>query len=261
MGGGAGLVTVATPEGVHPVVAADLPSALTLPLADEDGVLSERGAAAAREAAESMDAVAVGPGLTVEAAPFLRAFLPSLSKPLVVDADALNVLAAEPGLLAGAAGPPILTPHPGEAARLLGRAVPGDPESREQACRDLAGRFGAVAVLKGAGTVVCDADRVYTNETGNPGMATGGTGDVLTGLLAALLAGGADPWTAAVQGVHLHGRAGDLAALAVGERGMVATDLAANLSRALSELVERRPRTRTGGGRGAASRRRRGSSG
>jgi len=239
--GGAGLVTIATPEEVQPIVAAELPCAMTLPLPSRRGALTAAGAAAARALADKADAVACGPGLTTRVAPFLRRFLHGLATPLVLDADALNVIAAEPSLLDGVPAPRVLTPHPGEAARLLGRAISKDQVARKDAAADLAERFGAVAVLKGAGTIVCSFERCYLNRTGNPGMGTGGVGDILTGVIAARLAAGIEPFIAAVQAVFLHGRAGDLAATASGENAMIATDLVANLPAAVSELTESAP--------------------
>jgi NAD(P)H-hydrate epimerase len=238
--GGAGLVTIATPATVQPVVAAELSCAMTLPLPDKDGILTSSAAAPARGMAESVDAIALGPGITTQVAPFLRSFLRGIDRPLAIDADALNCIAEEPALLdaVGEKGC-VLTPHPGEAARLLGHEVKRDRESRLQAAAEIAERFGAVAVLKGAGTVVCDGEQFYVNRTGNPGMGTGGTGDVLTGLLGARLAcPDTDPFAAAVQAVHIHGRAGDLAAAAVGENAMIATDLVANLAGAVAEITE-----------------------
>ena len=257
--GGAGLVTIATPDVAQPMVAADLPCALTLPLPASKGVLVRRAAGPAREAAESADAIAIGPGLTTRVGPFLRAFLKGLDKPIVVDADALNVLAQDLDLLGGLKATPILTPHPGEASRLLGETLGGGREVRREAARLLADTHDAVVVLKGAGTVVCDGERVYVNKSGNPGMATGGSGDVLTGLIAARLAAGAEAWAAAVQGVYVHGCAGDLAAAAVGEAGMIATDIVGNLPLALAELGERgrqRARGRRESDRAKGSRRR-----
>ena len=238
--GGAGLVTIATPDVVQPIVAADLPCAMTLPLPCRKGVLMASGVTAAR--AIEADAIAIGPGLTTGAKPFLRRFLDGLDVPVVLDADALNILAEEPGMLDGTATA-VLTPHPGEAARLLGRSI--DRERVAAAC-ELAERFGVVAVLKGADTVVCDGDRYFVNRTGNPGMATGGTGDILAGLLAARLASGMDPFPAAVQSVHIHGLTGDLAAAAVGENAMVATDLVASLAAALGPGKRRRNASRRG---------------
>lgn len=258
--GGAGIVKVACPDVVQIVVAGDLPCALTLPLPSRRGALAPRGAAAAREVAADFDAIGVGPGLTLDAAPFLRLFLQGMRKPLVLDADALNAIAADRTILDGVQGPRVITPHPGEAARLLGHAVGADRESRLQAAEELAARYRCVAVLKGAGTIVCDGEQTFVNRTGNVGMATGGAGDVLTGLIAARLAGGADPFSAAVQAVHAHGRAGDLATASLGEGSVIATDLVANLPIALDELKEslpRRTRGRSGGAGERGSRRRR----
>jgi ADP-dependent NAD(P)H-hydrate dehydratase len=243
--GGGGLVTVATPENIHAVVAADLPCALTLPLPARRGAFAASGASRAREFARAADAVALGPGITIDAKVFVARLLKGLEKPLVIDADALNILALEPHLKDAFAAPRVLTPHPGEAARLLGGTLPAD---RVEAAAVIAERFGAVVVLKGMGTVVCDGESVYVERAGNPGMATGGTGDVLTGLLAARLAMGASPFDAAVQAVHAHARAGDLAAAGVGEQSMIATDLVANLPAALAELCEESPRRMKPGG-------------
>lgn len=169
------------------------------------------------------DVLALGPGLGQGAwghALWLTAL--EAGKPLVLDADGLNLLAREPRRLAP---PAVLTPHPGEAARLLSSTVGEIEADRYAAVRTLAGRYGAVAVLKGAGSLIADpAGRVAVCPWGNPGMATGGMGDVLTGVIAALLAQGCDAWRAACLGVGLHARAGDLAARQ-GERGLLASDL------------------------------------
>jgi NAD(P)H-hydrate epimerase len=246
--GGAGLVTIATPDVAQPIVAADLPCAMTLALASRGGVLTATGAPVANKMAKGMDAVGIGPGLTDGVAPFLRRFLKGLAPPVVLDADALNVLAASPDLLKQHEAPRVLTPHPGEAARLLGREVPSDAKGRLAAAEELADTWHSVVVLKGAATVVTDGDRVFVNKSGNPGMACGGSGDVLTGLITARLAQGMDPLAAAIQGVWLHGRAGDLASASVGGIAMIATDIVANLPAALGELLEmpKKPTKRTG---------------
>ncbi len=172
---------------------------------------------------------AVGPGLGQGA--WGRALLGVLLDsrlPLVVDADALNLLARAPD----ARGRWVLTPHPGEAARLLGTDAAAVQRDRYAAVRALAGRFAAVVVLKGAGTLVDDgAGAPWVVETGNPGMASGGMGDVLTGVIAGLLAQGLEPVDAARLGAHLHGAAGDAAARAAGERGLLAGDLLRELRR------------------------------
>ncbi|WP_199100850.1 NAD(P)H-hydrate dehydratase [Dyella sp. ASV21] len=172
--------------------------------------------------------LAVGPGLGQGAwghALWLTAL--DAGKPLVLDADGLNLLAREPRTLGGAA---VLTPHPGEAARLLGCDTAAIAKDRFAAVRQLARRYDAVVVLKGAGSLVADpAGRVAVCPWGNPGMASGGMGDLLTGMVAALRAQGCDAWQAACLGVGLHARAGDLAAQHGGERGMLASDLLAPL--------------------------------
>jgi NAD(P)H-hydrate epimerase len=258
--GGAGLLTIAVPEEVHPVVAEELPCAMTLALPSKRGVVAATAGTIARTAADAADAIGVGPGLTPDCVAFLRRLLKGLERPMVLDADALNALAAEPALLAETPGPRVLTPHPGEAARLLGREIPKAAQGRIDAAAELADRFQAVVVLKGAGTVVCDGDRYFVCATGNPGMATGGAGDVLTGLVTARLAEGTAVFTAAVQAVHVHARAGDLAAVTQGERSVIATDIVANLGAAMTELAP--PPRRAGGSsreeKGGGSRRRSG---
>ena len=146
-------------------------------------------------------------------------------QPLVLDADALNVLAGRLGALRKHRGPIVLTPHPGEFARLLGCDIPTVQARRQELAADFARTHGVVVVLKGHGTVVTDGQRVYVNTTGNPGMATGGTGDVLGGLLAALLGQKLETFAAAQLGVYLHGLAGDLAREQRGEVSLIATDL------------------------------------
>lgn len=235
--GGAGLVTVAVPDVIQAIVAADLPCAMTLPLASRKGGFAAAGGLTARKFAAEVDAVVLGPGITTEVMPFVRRFLRGLETPIVLDADALNLIAEDPKLLATTPAVRVLTPHPGEAERLLGDAPGKTRDARVKAAAELSDRFHCVAVLKGAGTVVCDGDRYFVNKTGGPGLATGGTGDVLTGVIAARLARGAEPFPAAAQAVHVHGRAGDLAAAAVGPHSTIATDVVANLGAAIGELL------------------------
>jgi NAD(P)H-hydrate epimerase len=234
--GGAGLVRLAVAADILPVVAAGNPSYMTAPLPDDgQGRLAAPAEAEVLRLAAAGDVVAAGPGLgqSPAVAAVVRALLGRFAGPLVLDADALNVLAGQTEALRGRPVPPVLTPHPGEFARLLGRKVSGDPAER----RDLAVRFaaehGVVLLLKGHGTVVTDGRRAYVNTTGNPGMATGGSGDVLTGLIAALLGQRMEPFAAAQLGAHAHGLAGDLARDELGEASLIATDLIAYLPRAL----------------------------
>jgi NAD(P)H-hydrate epimerase len=161
----------------------------------------------------------------------------SLPLPMVVDADALNALATRRRPLADAAGPRIVTPHPGEFTRLSGTAPPR--KQQEQRAQEIARSTGCIVVLKGHATLVTDGQRSFRNTTGNPGMATGGTGDVLTGVLAALVAQGLSAWDAARLGVFLHGLAGDLAAGRLGEISVTATDLIDALPEAFGCLARK----------------------
>lgn len=216
--GGAGLVQAMVPRALQPVLAVAVPCATS----------RVANAANARRAAAEADAVVVGPGLGTGPAcgRVLAAVLAAARRPVVVDADALNLLAPLPprgGVRAKA--PLVLTPHPGEAARLLSVATAEVQRDRAAALRELCRRSGAVVVLKGAGTLVGDGARWFQNRTGNPGLGTGGSGDVLAGLLGALLAQGLAPFDAACLAVHVHGAAGDRVARRIGERGLIASDL------------------------------------
>ncbi len=214
--GGAGLVRVAVPAALQPFVALAVPPATTV---------ARRGApfAAAMRGAQ---AIVVGPGLGAGAATrvLVRTLLAASRAPLVLDADALNAIAPLRRPLAASA-PLVLTPHPGEAARLLGTTSAVVQTDRPAALRALCERSGAVVVLKGARTLVGEGRAVFTNRTGNPGMATGGTGDVLAGLLGALLAQRLEPFAAARLAVRVHGAAGDRLVRTLGEAGLVASDL------------------------------------
>jgi len=233
--GGAGLVTVAAPEEVQLAVAVLCPCATSVPLVcDDDGHLTPEAVRQVRQAAEAADVLAVGPGLALGTVQrdIVRLVL-QLAKPLVLDADGLNNLAGIEDWAAGRKCPAVLTPHPGEFARLTGAGVREIQSDRQQqavaAVRRWAdasfGQLPLVCLLKGRGTVVTDGRRAYVNDTGNPGMATGGSGDVLTGLAAAIIAQGAEPFAAACLAARIHGRAGDLAAEQGTQISTIATDL------------------------------------
>ena len=171
--------------------------------------------------------IALGPGLgaTKRTRKLISSLLP-YPLPLVIDADGLNVIAQDPALLKGYKAKLILTPHPGEMSRLLGQSVGRIQQDRVSAARKASKKFGCIVVLKGHGTVVADpAGRTFVNSTGNPGMASGGVGDVLTGMIAGFIGQGMGLYDAAVLAVHVHGRAGDLAAREKGQHGMIASDL------------------------------------
>jgi hydroxyethylthiazole kinase-like uncharacterized protein yjeF len=243
---GAGLVTLALPRSLHFIAECKLTSAMSRPLPDPDGpFIGEEAADLVLEWAGGFDAAAIGPGVgrAEPTASAMRRLAAELPVPTVIDADGLNALAGDAGVLAGAAGPRVLTPHPGEMARLAGlQSAAAVQSARQETAVEFARRFGVVLALKGAGTVVTDGDRVYVNSTGNPGMASGGMGDVLTGVVASLLAYGLAAFDAAVLGVLTHGLAGDLAAAELGETGMIAEDVLDSLPLAFRRLAGNRPR-------------------
>jgi len=232
--GGAGLVTQAVPETIQLAVASLCPCATSVPLACAAGELAGESVRQMLAAAARADVLAVGCGMGVSpvARDLVRAAIEQ-TRPVVLDADGLNNLARIEGWPAMRRCGLVLTPHPGEFARLTGSSA-GDVQSdRASRAEAAAGEWSApagidqplVVVLKGAGTIVTDASRTFVNDTGNPGMATGGSGDVLTGLIAALLGQRLAPFDAACLGVHLHGLAGDLAAAESGQVSLIATDL------------------------------------
>lgn len=234
--GGAGLVRLAVPAELLPIVAAANPCYLTAPLPqDQAGRLAAAAEAEILDLAAASTVVALGPGLgTSEAITGLvSAVLARVAAPLVLDADGLNAVQHHPDRLRGRTAPLVITPHPGEFARLLATDVATVQGKRQELAVRFAADHNLVLVLKGHGTVVTDGRRVYVNTTGNPGMATGGTGDVLTGLVAALLAQGLEPFGAAQLAVFWHGLAGDLARDEVGEVPLVATDLLVYLPRVI----------------------------
>jgi len=237
---GAGLVAFAPPQGIVPVLSGALIEAIVWPQPEtEAGSLFWDARGSLFELAGQYDVVALGPGLstnprTVE---FVKKLVATIEKPLVIDADALNALADDPDILKNRDAVTVITPHPGELARLYGvsgKDVLGDWLGFARRARE---RFGAVVVLKGATTVICGAAETTINVTGNPGLATAGTGDVLTGFIAALMAQGVDPYNAACLGVYLHGFSADIAAEDIGELSLMASDVIEYLPEALAWVM------------------------
>ncbi len=229
---GAGLVTVAVPESAYPAAAAKLLCAMPKPLPERDGVVAEGALPGIFKALRTADAALVGPGLG-RADTVARAVVEEAPCPLVVDADGLNALAGHIDVIDTRRDKvTVLTPHFGEFCRLLGET----PEKPEEAAQDFAKDHGCIVVLKGHRTLTAFPDgESALNPTGNPGMASGGSGDVLAGMLVSLLGQGFDPKWAVPAAVYLHGRAGDLAAEALGEYAMTAADLLAYLPAAMRE--------------------------
>ncbi|HVI40128.1 MAG TPA: NAD(P)H-hydrate dehydratase [Anaerovoracaceae bacterium] len=228
---GAGLVRVSVPEELFPILQIGVPEATC--------ITRER----LLEDLMQYSAIAIGPGLGDEAQNgiLIRKILETTDKPVVIDADGLNLLRNDLAVMKNAKAKLIITPHPGEAARLLGRKTADINRDRLQSALELATITGAVTVLKGAGSVVATPEgKTYINTTGNPGMATGGSGDVLTGVIAALAGQGLDPEAATTAGVFLHGVAGDLASDRMGEYGLIASDIANMVALAIKSILESR---------------------
>ncbi|MFN0052540.1 MAG: NAD(P)H-hydrate dehydratase [Planctomycetales bacterium] len=239
--GGAGLVQVAVPKGILPIVASIEPSYMTVPLPeDSQGRIGPGTIGLVVELACQCTAVAIGPGwgASPDLVELARTIYSTVAVPLVIDADGLNALAgsAPPWPTAPPDAVRVLTPHPGEFARLLGTDTRTVQADRELLATEFSRKNGVVVLLKGQGTVVTDGRQVSINATGNSGMATGGAGDVLTGLIAALLAQGLHGYAAARLGAHLHGLAGDLAASEFGRPGLIASDLPRFLGHAWRQM-------------------------
>jgi NAD(P)H-hydrate epimerase len=236
---GAGLVTVASPAAVQPVVATALPEAITIPLPDREGRVARGAVEVLAPALDQANALAIGPGLGRHeaAAELVAALLERTKVPLVLDADALFALTSHQDWLKDAAGRAVLTPHPGEMARLVGRSADAVDRDRIAVARDFAKEHNVVLLLKGRPTAIGRPDgEVYLNDTGSTGLAKGASGDVLTGIIAGLLAGGAAPADAAVLGAYLHGYAADLLARSASERSLLPSDVVDALPSALFEV-------------------------
>lgn len=226
---GAGLVFLGVPESIYGIEAVKLNEPVIFPLPDAGGRLSADAVPEILTRFPQMDAVLVGPGLGQSEGTLavVRAVLENAQCPVVVDADGINVLSAHRDLLRGRKLPTILTPHDGEFARLGG--VIG--EDRMSAAAALAEELGCVVLLKGHETCITDGTDGYLNPTGNPGMAVGGSGDVLAGVITAMLGAGLPPLEAAACGAWLHGAAGDRCAAELGQYGMLPTDMLSALPR------------------------------
>ncbi len=239
---GCGLVTVATPAAVHDILEVKLTEAMSCPLADQEGLLSLQAQLQIEQLLVDRQALALGPGLgqSSELAKLIRALVTNTTVPIVVDADGLNLLANQPECLHDRSDQPlILTPHPGEMARLTGLKVSEIEANRFEVAQQFATKYGVVLLLKGVRTLIVAPDgRVNINSTGNDGLASGGSGDVLTGLIGGLLAQGMDGFSAASLGAWLHGRAADLVKKIQGTAGMAASDLLPQLPVARQELVK-----------------------
>ncbi|MTI80947.1 MAG: NAD(P)H-hydrate dehydratase [Firmicutes bacterium] len=237
---GAGMVTMAIPEPLHDAVAGRVPEAMTLPLPHINGVLSSEALDKILAKLESVDVLAVGPGLSQssETIQLVQKLLPQVKIPLVVDADGLNALAKDASILGNITAPMVLTPHPGEMARLVQVPISEVQQNRISLVQQCADTWGHTVLLKGPRTLVAyPGGQLYINPTGNPGMATAGSGDVLTGIISGLAAQGMEIKTAAVVGAYLHGLAGDLACKNLGERSLMAGEIINHFPMAVSKVA------------------------
>ena len=238
---GAGLVTAGIPASLNPVVQKKLaPVIMTLPLPETPKqTVSHLAYREIKKKLPEYACVAVGPGLSQEKSTkrFVRTLISQCPVPLVIDADALNALAEQPGLLRKSAVAKILTPHPGEMARLTGLPKAKIESDRKKTAAEFAQKYNCVLLLKGPQTVVASPDgEIFLNTTGTPGMATAGSGDVLTGMIAAFLAQGVLPMEAAVWGAIMHGEAGEFAAKDKTPTAMIASDIIESIPQAFKKI-------------------------
>ena len=227
---GAGLVYLGVPESIYAIEAMKLTEPVIFPLPDDRGMLSETSMKAIRALLPSMDAVLFGCGCGLGEGPeqVLQMILKEAKCPLVLDADGITLVSRHKDILRDRQYPTILTPHEGELARLSPRS--GD---RVLTAMEFARQLGVILLRKGHRTVITDGDKVYVNQSGNPGMAVGGSGDVLAGIIVSLMGQGVPPLEAAACGAWFHGRAGDLCAETIGMRGLLPTDMVNMLPRLL----------------------------
>ncbi len=239
---GAGMVTLIIPKSIHGILARKLTEVILVPVAETaGGSIAKSAIAEILKRSDSADAVVIGPGLSleVETQQVVRSVVAKIKRPLIVDADALSAFSGHGGLLRKRKSATILTPHAGEFARLTGVSAHHVERQRASIAVKWSRTLRSMIVLKGSPTVTASMEgRAYLNSTGNPGMATAGAGDVLCGVIAALIAGGLEPVQAAYSGVYIHGRAGDIAARQLGERSLMATDILRRLPASLLHLED-----------------------
>ena len=228
---GAGLVFLGVPESIYAIEAIKLNEAIVFPLPDQDGMLSQAAIPELEKRLPNMDAVLIGCGLGQSEGTGAVVFwlLRQALCPVVLDADGINLISRHKDLLRGRTAPTILTPHDGEFARLMGSMGETPMEAAKYAAREL----GCIMVRKGHRTCITDGQQEYINCTGNPGMAVGGSGDLLAGMIVSLLGQGLAPLQAAACGCWLHGKAGDECAAQMGQYGMLPSDMLSALPRLL----------------------------
>lgn len=234
---GSGLVTCAIPKSLNVIMARKLTEVMTLPLEDRGkGYFLVSFFSEIMKFSKKIDALAIGPGISQkdETKKLVKKLIQNLDVPIVLDADGINCIADEPQILKKAKGALVITPHPGEMSRLIHKSVKYIQKNRKKIAKEISKKYRATVVLKGMNTVVASpVGYIYVNKTGNPGMASGGVGDVLTGMITSLLGQGFVPFEAAKYGVYLHGLAGDIAAKEKGEISLRAQDILDNIHNAI----------------------------
>lgn len=236
---GLGLIKSAVPKSIYPISAQSILESVYFPLEETvDGKISKSNLPFLLSESEKSSAVLIGCGMSVcdDTKEIVNSFIENCTTPMVLDADALNCIAENPGILKKAKAPIIITPHPGEMARLTKLTAKEVNADRKNTALNFANEYGVVVVLKGAGTIIASPNgRVMINNTGNSGMATGGSGDVLAGMTASLLAQGASAFDSSASAVYLHGLAGDIACEKFGKISMLPTDIIDCISLAFRE--------------------------
>ncbi|MFH1227727.1 MAG: NAD(P)H-hydrate dehydratase [Planctomycetota bacterium] len=239
---GAGLVYPAVPKSQQPILASKLTEVITFPMPETyDGTFAYKAKERLVSLAKDTDVIIVGPGISrnAETIKLVQDFLLLCQKPLVIDADGLNAISEPdyiPRMIKSVANSVILTPHAGEMARLINKSGAYVQHNRQKVAVETAKKYRVIIALKGYQTIVTDGKRIYVNNTGNPGMATAGSGDVLTGIIAGLLGQKMPDFQATQLGVYLHGKAGDLAAKNLGQHSLIASDLLKYLPRAMRSI-------------------------
>lgn len=239
--GGAGLVVLLTPSSIYSILASKISSALVYPLYDTpQGTISTKAETTIVNFIHESDVLAIGPGISrnIETSKLILHIIPRIPIPAVVDADALNIISENISVLRNPSVPMIITPHPGEMSRLTKTPIGELQKNREKIAFEFAKRNNVIVVLKGNKTVVTDGNRTYVNRTGNPGMATGGSGDVLTGLISALIGQKIPYFDACVIGTYIHGLAADIAVKSTTEISLIASDILKFLPRAFRRVYK-----------------------
>lgn len=233
---GSGLVTCAIPKSLNVIMGKKFTEVMTFPVEDGGkGHFLVSGFSKIKNFSEKTDAAVIGPGISKrpDVKKLVKKLIRNLDIPIVLDADGINCIADEPDILKKAERPLVITPHPGEMSRLIHKKTDYIQKNRKKVAKEVSRRYGVTVVLKGRNTVVSSpSGRIYVNKTGNPGMASGGVGDVLTGMIASLIGQRFTPFNAAKYGVYLHGLAGDIAAKEKGEASLRARDVLNNIPKA-----------------------------